>query len=388
MYCQHPWDIAPIEDEKETICYTIHDKKIVRINLDHNEQTIVYDLTEIDFISDKSIIQASRNGRYAVITDELGELYNEKPTSSGVLIDLKEQKVIYTFVVNMYHIINNSFAFFSRGSIDYFIFKTEWNRIDILNINENRIVTERVFADHHECFHGHVLISPNEKNILDNAWVWNPVFVLRTWSIDSWLMDSTISENPTFLTSDLNDEACFDYIDDDTILLIATPRCDDEDCMDNHDTQILSIVNICQGDTIARTAEINKYAQMIYDRYLYLYDKESMRIYTIDNMQEIMNHEGPDPIEISLTKIYQNAALTSESIKFYHRGSKKFVGKENKLWSFPSTYSQDFKYLFANPKNIQTIMNCLLMLHARSDGNCFSLLPKELIINDIYKHLW
>lgn len=360
-------DIVTIDNEGETVCYKIVNINIIKINLDRNTEQIVYKLDEID---ENHQIYTSKNGRYLLVIDRIDITEDYDDIWRYRLIDIEEKRIIREYKLELEDIDYQSIKFVSKGKKDYLICKLKFNELSLLDINENSIIKTIKIPKYD---HGQLFLSPNHEYIVGHALtlgvprkcsnVATHGYSLFMWNFDQWLNDNSEMKKL------IKDEFEYDYnggnfIENDKIIIISANEVSDR--LD------LKIIDLISGELIAKTDKIDKYYQIVYDRYLYLYNQDELKIYKIGNMSQN---------SLTLTKLYKNRDL---KVKLYHRGSRKFILNNDNTWGFPSNYSQDIKYL---SKTIRNIMNCLLMLNKRSDGNCFSLLPIELITNDIYRHL-
>lgn len=86
---------------------------------------------------------------------------------------------------------------------------TAWNCLDMTEIPAGRILTRRPVAAAQEggeaqalggvpeldYFHGKLLVSPDGAWLADGGWVWAPVGLVRTYSLQQWLTNPWESEN-------------------------------------------------------------------------------------------------------------------------------------------------------------------------------------------------
>src|SRR5262249_44448040 len=80
------------------------------------------------------------------------------------------------------------------------IHRTAWNRLDLSDPASGRLLTERgptsfrrgeERPEHYlDYFHGALYLSPQNRFVLDDGWVWHPVGIPRVWSLERWISDN------------------------------------------------------------------------------------------------------------------------------------------------------------------------------------------------------
>ena len=139
-------------------------------------------------------LHASRGGEFAAVVNDYGRY--------GQVIDLRSGNVTLELDGGEYanQVVPFSFAFAELKGRVVAIHRTEWNRLDISDPSDGKLLTERACpANRREetpphflnYFHGALYVSPGNTRILDDGWVWHPVGVPFIWDLDPWL-----SENP------------------------------------------------------------------------------------------------------------------------------------------------------------------------------------------------
>ena len=83
-------------------------------------------------------------------------------------------------------------AFYEYKNETYLIHATDWNRLDITNLNTDSLLTERVVdydtkTKYFDYFHSKLYISPNHKNFISNGWIWQPYDTITAYSIKEFL---------------------------------------------------------------------------------------------------------------------------------------------------------------------------------------------------------
>jgi hypothetical protein len=140
-------------------------------------------------------LHVSRNGEFAAVVNDYGRY--------GQVINLRSGTITLTLNGGEYHAetVPFSFAFANlRGQV-VAVHRTAWNRLDISDPSNGRLLTQRdptsyrtgeQRPEHYlDYFHGALYPGPGNMRIVDDGWVWHPVGALVIWELDRWL-----SENP------------------------------------------------------------------------------------------------------------------------------------------------------------------------------------------------
>ena len=91
-------------------------------------------------------------------------------------------------------------AFAEHSGKSVLVHATEWNRLDVTELPSGRLLTTREptsyrqgqdrpahYLDYFQCS---LAVSPDDKGIVSNGWVWHPVGVVATWSLEKWLTEN------------------------------------------------------------------------------------------------------------------------------------------------------------------------------------------------------
>ncbi len=123
------------------------------------------------------------------------------------------------------------------------IHATDWNRLDISDPATGALLTARgptsytrgeVRPEHYlDYFHCGLSVSPDQRWIVDNGWVWHPWGSLRTWSVERWLEENVWESEDGSSLQELCDRAYFwdgplCWIDATTLEVWGEGRDDEE----------------------------------------------------------------------------------------------------------------------------------------------------------------
>lgn len=138
----------------------------------------------------RTALRAARDGRQAAIVVDYG--------STGTLVDTTTGAVLRRIDRGDYHPEQTPFpaAFADTPAGAVLIAATDWNRLDVFEAATGRLLTERgptrytgeQRPEHYlDYFHGALQVAPGGRWIVDDGWVWHPVGLPRSWSVERWL---------------------------------------------------------------------------------------------------------------------------------------------------------------------------------------------------------
>jgi hypothetical protein len=196
-------DVAPVQDGRRSLWLLLfQDGAVVRFDADSGacvRAAIVprIDEKERDAFAGRRArkrLHASRRGDYiAVVTD-----YGHR----GQILDLRSGKVTLSLDGGDHHpeTVPFSFAFAEIDGRTIAIHRTDWNRLDLSDPSTGTLISTRAIAaserakerpPHYlDYFHGALYVSPGQRRILDDGWVWHPVGIPQAWELERWLMDN------------------------------------------------------------------------------------------------------------------------------------------------------------------------------------------------------
>jgi hypothetical protein len=135
---------------------------------------------------EKSYLQINTYGNYVCITQRFGQ--------HGVVLNFQDKKFKKSLIRGNYYVEHCTFpiAFYSSADSTFLIHGTDWNRLDITNLERDELLTKRTVeyktdSNYFDYFHSSLCVSPNEKYFASNGWVWGPYDVITVYSIDEFL---------------------------------------------------------------------------------------------------------------------------------------------------------------------------------------------------------
>ncbi|WP_128103069.1 hypothetical protein [Paenibacillus sp. DCT19] len=151
-------------------------------------------------------IVISPDGAVAAVSNTYGQYAAVYDLLDGKEI-LQLSRDDYHYDVSTYPL---SFAYIDQRLI--LVHGTEWNRLDLTDVFRGTSLTVRHTPIHNndssqntdepdtsehylDYFHGKLSVSPDQKWIVDSGWVWAPLGITRSWSLDNWLSHVWESED-------------------------------------------------------------------------------------------------------------------------------------------------------------------------------------------------
>ncbi len=184
-------DFQPCSDDAAGCWFLLSDGWLLRVDLASGGVTRVRRPKELGFALGAGCgLRLSPVGDYAAIFEVSGSL--------GVVVDLRDGRVVRRLHRGSYRPQNSFFpvAFARRDDRTLLVTGSEWNRLDLIDVAADRVLSERTFApresggpppEHYlDYFHGSLAVSPDGAWIIDSGWIWHPVGVVRAWSLDAW----------------------------------------------------------------------------------------------------------------------------------------------------------------------------------------------------------
>ena len=198
--CGRVLDVAPLNGENRSVWLVLaSDGRLFHLAADGGESELIAHV-EIpsepvqDPFNGHTLgprLHAAPNGQFAAVVNDYGRY--------GRIIDLRTGNVTMQLDGGEYcsETVPFSFAFACREGQAIAIHRTDWNRLDISDPSNGRLLTSRGPtsysqgeerpAHYLDYFHGKLYLSLNGAHVLDDGWVWHPVGVPAVWSIDRWL---------------------------------------------------------------------------------------------------------------------------------------------------------------------------------------------------------
>jgi hypothetical protein len=136
-------------------------------------------------------LHVSGCGRFAAVVNDYGRY--------GRVLDLRRpgapvlQLDSGTYRTNL---VPFSLVFARHRGRTVVVHRTDWNRVDVHDAETGHLLTDRTHESVPEgqrpahlldYFHGRLHVSPDDRWLVDDGWVWAPVGVPIAWSLERWL---------------------------------------------------------------------------------------------------------------------------------------------------------------------------------------------------------
>lgn len=148
-----------------------------------------------------------------------------------------------------------SVGFFEREGKILLIHQTQWNRLDITDLETGNILTKRTvkiekipdkyneksgetikgewnYENYLDYFHSSLHISPDGKNFLSNGWVWAPVDNIRCFNVEEFFIEYELCSFGIDYANGYNWDRPCTFIDNNVFVIAAddhTKELDDEE---------------------------------------------------------------------------------------------------------------------------------------------------------------
>lgn len=212
------------------------DARLVKIQTDNQRilEEIPMDKGKINW--DKSVsLHLSANDRYLALVNDYAQY--------GQVYDLTKQTAVLELDRKDYHVEQTKFPliFFERADKTYLVHGTDWNHIEITDLETCQVLTERTTnvyegEQYLDYFYGELHLSPDQKHLVSSGWVWQPVSVIKFVNLEKWFTKNN-SEPEVDNESDIGiwsyywDRALC-WVNDTTIAYLYDPKeagADDEE---------------------------------------------------------------------------------------------------------------------------------------------------------------
>ncbi len=181
--------IQPLQTAHEWIAL-LKSGKIVHLNL---ETVDLQPLAHLPQIPDDPLLRVSLDGNFCSVTESHGR--------TGTVLNLKTGQVTMQLDRGPYSHEHTTFpvAMFEHEGKSYIIHGTGWNRLDISDPASGELLTQREYEKvekgkrprHYlDYFHGCLFMSPDQRHVIDDGWVWHPIGIIRCWDVMKWLTNN------------------------------------------------------------------------------------------------------------------------------------------------------------------------------------------------------
>lgn len=185
----------PFEPQSSIVLAMNKSGELWKLNL-HNGNTarlIQTEISDMNLLHPVQIV-VSMDGTTAAVSGRYGR--------HAAVYDLVDGKELMQLSRDDYHHDASMFplCFAKSGQRLLLIHGTEWNRLDLTDVRTGERLSERIIPTYNDAgylnyFHGALSVSPDQRWIVNSGWVWQPLGVLRAWSLDNWQSNPLESED-------------------------------------------------------------------------------------------------------------------------------------------------------------------------------------------------
>lgn len=195
-------DIAPVNDSRESVWMALNaDGDVFNFNADTGQcAQVARSSVPVEIQTEswpKSLRQrlhVSNRGEFIAVVNDYGRY--------GQVIDVRTGKVTLSLDGGDYcqYTVPLSFAFADVNERVIAIHRTAWNRLDLSDAADGSLLSGRgptsfrsgeTRPEHYlDYFHGALHVNPSSTWIVDDGWVWHPVGVPKSWSLEKWFSEN------------------------------------------------------------------------------------------------------------------------------------------------------------------------------------------------------
>ncbi|MDQ3634207.1 MAG: hypothetical protein M3405_06815 [Acidobacteriota bacterium] len=124
----------------------------------------------------------------------------QKYGQNGIVLNLKNPNFRKELKRGDYCVEHCTFpiAFYENDNQTFLIHGTDWNRLDITNLETDKILTERIVdyetsSNYFDYFHSSLLMSPDAKHFTSNGWVWSPYDIITVYQTEKFIQEFEMS---------------------------------------------------------------------------------------------------------------------------------------------------------------------------------------------------
>ena len=174
--------------------------KLIQVDCVTGAAVTLREINSLALIRDGEIqLIVSNDHQYCAITSCVYRKDEYEDSNSGLVIDLSTGKTIKELNCDYYHMAHTPFpvTFFEYQSHTHLVYASEWNKLDIVNIATEEILSTRNLEDCPEEedgddftfteWNGALVVSPDKRRIATVGWMWHPIGVAFSFDARKWI---------------------------------------------------------------------------------------------------------------------------------------------------------------------------------------------------------
>ncbi|WP_444944991.1 hypothetical protein ACJJIK_10410 [Microbulbifer sp. ZKSA006] len=191
-------------EDSQSIFILTDKSELIRININTSESNIIANLLNLDLpLSAEFHLYCNDSARYFAVTWRQCRSYEQAAICKGTVIDAENGNNILTLSAGDYHTEQTPLpvCFLKHQNKTLLVHATDWNRLDITDLETGEIITQRdLDEDLEECdedddwvfkeWSGVLKPSPNQTRLATIGWIWHPVGVALSYDLKAWLNGS------------------------------------------------------------------------------------------------------------------------------------------------------------------------------------------------------
>lgn len=274
-------DIQPLRNTSTNLWIALTvDGTLLRIDLSHVSSQVIARLpeTKMSWIAEEAHksfphqekLILSPNGRFAAVVNRWG--------LHGVVLNLSSGQIIMNLERGTYcaQYCDFPLIMLDRDNHSLLIHGTDWNRVDITDLDTGKLLTERdspkyvsgQIPEHYlDYFHSSLLLSPNGEWIADNGWGWGSSSLTVIWNFKQWLetnvweSEDGHSRHELFYREHRVDPLC--WIDPKTLAIWGYDKEEEDTAL----PPILRIFDVISGEEVRSFC--GPEGELFFDEYLF-----------------------------------------------------------------------------------------------------------------------
>jgi hypothetical protein len=284
-------------------------RELVELDLDRDEVRVIaslpemlYELGTYEGLGEHAPrtppplrLHVSRDGTLAAIVQE-------RHGVRGLVVELATGAHLLELIRDGYHPehCTHSFAFVEHAGRTLVVHATTWNRLDVRDPRTGELLTprgptsygdDRTAPPHYlDYFHCGLAVSPGQRRIVDNGWVWQPVGVIYAWRVDDWLTTNVFESEDGPSKKELGWADMWDlplcWLDDDMLAIWGYGQ-------EQNPLDAVRIIDAATGTRVRWFA--GPAGELVFDRVLVALGMTGTTVWNLESGTRLLADPSPSP---------------------------------------------------------------------------------------------